>query len=161
MAQGGMTITLDNADYRRIMDLLFTLSDFEKDAIIRRGLQEGARVFVRQGKSNLAQTLSSDPANVRMRKGNLIKSFRTKVNMKKQKVHAGFDKHGHHAHLVDSGTVQRWTRAGAYRGSVSKGSPKTGSKFWRNAFEMKKQEAANELMDSVYQSINKIMQNKR
>ena len=161
MAGGELTITLNQGDYTALQNALSQMSKIEQDAIVNRGLQEGTRLFVKQGKINLKSTLSTEPQNVKMRNGNLEKSFSTKVKKKQGKGYAGFNKFGHHAHLVDSGTEKRWTKKGAYRGSISKSAPKTGSQFWHNAFKQRKDQAAKELMDSVRKSINKIIERNR
>ena len=150
-----MTIALDEGDYAAVQNALSQLSAIEQNAVVKKGLQEGLSIFVKQGKQNLRATLSSKPVNVRMRKGNLMKSFRTNLNKRQSKGYAGFNHLGRHAHLVDSGTKNRWTKSGAYRGSVD------GSKFWKTAFEQKKNEAAKELVDSIIESINKIIKYNR
>ena len=157
MAKGDLTIALDEYDYAKINAALSQFSQIERDAIVQRGLQEGVKLFIKQGKIPLRSSLSHEPQNVKMRKGNLEKSFTTKTKKKVGKAYAGFNKNGHHAHLVDSGTEKRWTKKGAYRGSVSKSAPKTGSRFWHNAFEQQKNAAVQELMDSIKLSINKII----
>lgn len=157
MAQEGLTITLDEADYKYVMGQLTKLSELEKSAVVQRGLQEGIAVIVNQGKRNLRARLSNDPVNIRARKGNLYKSIGRKTIKKKLKGYGGFKRPGGNAaHLVDRGTEKRWTKKGAYRGSVSKGSPNTGSRFWTDAFLAKKNEAAMELMESVRKSIQKL-----
>lgn len=157
MANQNLTLSLDEKDYNRIQSALSNLSRIERNAIVQRGLQEGVILFVKQGRINLRNTLSTEPQNVRMRKGNLIRSFTTRIKKLKGKGYAGFNSKGHHAHLVNDGTKKRWTKKGAYRGSVSKNSPMKGSNFWRNAFEIQKENAAKELMNSIRISINKIV----
>lgn len=161
MARNDLTISLDYNDYAKINSVLSQFSQIERDAIVLKGMQEGVRLFVKQGKSNLKSTLSSEPQNVKMRKGNLERAFSTKVKKKLGKAYAGFNKKGHHAHLVDAGTKKRWTSKGYYRGSVSKNAPKTGSNFWHRAFEQQKNAATRELMDSIYLSANKIINRNR
>ena len=157
MAQGEFTITLDEADYRHVMTQLEKLSELEKQAVVQRGLQEGVNIIVKEGRKNLKNRLSTDPVNVAKRKGNLIKSIGTKTVKKKMKGYGGFRRPGGNAaHLVDRGTEKRWTKKGAYRGSVSKGSPNTGNRFWTDAFQAKKDEAAMELMESIRISIQKL-----
>lgn len=153
---GNFTMTLDEMDFNRVVQILTDLTSLERSKVVRKGLHEGGKVFVTEGKKNLKARLSSEPVNVKNRKGNLIKAFKEKVYPRKTKVHAGFGKKGHHAHLVDRGTVKRYTKKGAYRGSVSKGRPKTGNMFWTDAFNAKKQEAAKVLMDSIKREIQNL-----
>ena len=153
---GELSIFLDEGEYQRLLNAIAKLNDIEKDAVVSRALQEAGNMIKKQGQSNLQNSLSREPQNVRMRKGNLQKSFKTKVYKKKGKAHIGFTKKGHHAHLVNFGTMKRWTKKGAYRGSVSKDSPMTGSRFWSRAFEQKKTQAGREIIDSVIKSVKKI-----
>lgn len=152
-----MTLTLDEADYKHVQEQLTKLSELEKTAVVQRGLEEGIIVIVNQGKRNLKARLSNDPVNVKRRTGGLYQSIGRQVKKKKMKAYAGFKRpKGSAAHLVDRGTEKRWTKKGAYRGSVSKKSPNTGNMFWTDAFNAKKNEAAMELMDSVKKSIQKL-----
>lgn len=169
MANRDFTMVLDEGDYAKVQRALSQLSVIEQDAVVQKGLQEGMSVIVREGRKILKNTLSRNPHNVRMRKymaskrggKGLENSFSTKVLKKKGKGYGGFGKAGHHAHLVDSGTVKRYTSKGYYRGSVSKGAPNTGSRFWRSAVETKKNQAMRELMESIELSINKIISRNR
>lgn len=158
MAQGDLTLQLSENDYQAIQNIMEGLSELEKSAVIERGLKEGTRILVAQGKTNLMMKLSRDPVNVRARKGNLEKSFTTKTKKKRMSGYAGFARPGGNAaHLVDRGTVERWTKKGYYRGSVSKGSPQTGNRFWTMAVEQKGQAALEELCNSIEESVNTII----
>lgn len=121
------------------------LSKIESDAIIAKGLREGVSVIVQEGKRNLS-------ARNNQVRGNLTKSMGVSVNKKAAKGYGGFKRpEGSHAHLVDRGTVARYNSKGAFRGQMK------GSLFWTDAFNAKSTEAANELMDSVEKSINRII----
>ena len=166
MAKGELTLELDEKDLARMNGILNGLSQIEREAVVQKGLQEGVRIFIKQGKSNLKRTLSKSPHNVAMarkmaakRGGGLAKSFTTSTKRKAISGYAGFRRStgGGISHLVDSGTNPRWTSKGYYRGSVSKGNPKTGSRFWRTAVQSKGTEALNELMDSIKKSVNTII----
>lgn len=162
MAQGGLTMIVDQDDWRKLQNVLNGLSTLEQDAVIQKGLQEGLRIISQQGKANLRTRMSTDPWRVTMRKrmaakrgGDLLSSVGTRVLKKKGKGYTGFGKTGRHAHLVDRGTVKRYTKSGGYRGSVK------GSMFWTDAFNSQKDRAANELMDSIRLSINKLIARNR
>lgn len=160
MAQGELTITLSDQDYERVKSIMQGLTELQKSAVIQKGLQEGTRVLVVQGKQNLMTSLSKDPVNVKARKGNLERSFTTRTKKNRLSGYAGFKRPGGaSAHLVDKGTDNRWTKSGAYRGSVSKKSPYTGSRFWTRAVETQSQNALNTLVESIEKSIDKIVQN--
>ena len=160
MASGELTLTLDEADYKDVQEKLSELTELEKQAVIQKALQEGVKVIATEGKQTLIATMSKLPDRVRSRQfmaakrgGSLEKSIGTKVIKKKVKGYAGFGKYGRHAHLVDTGTVNRWTKTGAFRGKVK------GSRFWRTAFETKKNEAMDELKNSIIKSIETITNN--
>lgn len=153
---GNFSITLDEDDYRRCIKILSELTNMQRSKVVRKGLRDGGKVFITEGKKNFKARLSKDPVNVKNRKGNLQKAFKEKVYLKKTKVHSGFGAKGHHAHLVDRGTKKRWTKKGAYRGSVSKGTPNKGSMFWTDAFNARKKDAAKVLMDSVKKEIQRL-----
>ena len=138
--------TLDPRDYTKIMNMLQDLSHLEREAIIAKGIQEGLRVVVQEGKTNLANS------GTRVRTGNLSGSFKVLTKKKDLKGYAGFSRpKGAHAHLIDRGTVVRHTKKGANRGKV------TGNMFWTNAVERKSGKAQEELMESVRKSIENIM----
>ena len=154
---GEMTITLDEGDYARIQEKLSKLSQLEKDAAVQKGLREGVNVIVKKGRTNLKNRLSNNPVNARKRTGKLIRSMGISTIKKKMKGYGGFRRpEGAVAHLVDRGTQKRWTKKGAYRGSVSKKAPYTGNRFWTDAFNEKKNEAMHELMEIIEKSIKKL-----
>lgn len=157
MANGELTMQLDQSDYLSVMGALSEMTQLEREAAVAKGLQEGAKIIAKAGKSMLKATLSREPQNVRMRTGNLYKSIGVKTRKKDMKAYAGFRKGGNHAHLVSDGTDKRYTKRGFYRGSVSKGMPNTGSRFWRKAFESTKDNAAKEVVDSIKETLNNIL----
>lgn len=157
MANGEFTMTLDEADYRHVQEQLSKMSELEKMAAVQKALQEGVSVIVKEGKKNLRARLSKDPVNMSRRTGRLERSMGYRTNKRKMKAYGGFKRPGGAAaHLVDRGTEKRWTKKGAYRGSVSKGSPNTGNRFWTDAFDAKKNEAMRELMDSIRATLQKL-----
>lgn len=148
------------------MRKLNQLSELEKQAVVSKGLEEGVKIFIKAGKSSFQATKSKNPHNVRMaakmaakRGGGLAKSFSTFHRKKRTSAYAGFKRStgGGIAHMVDRGTGERYTSRGFYRGSVSAGSPNTGSRFWTNAVQNNGTRAINELMDSVEKSVKKIL----
>ena len=165
MAEGGLTITIDQHDWQKMQTALDALENIEQQAAIQRGLQEGLRIISNQGKTNLKNRLSTEAWNITMRNrmaskrgGGLQNAFSTQIKKKKGKGYAGFTNKGHHAHLVDRGTAKRWTKKGAYRGSVSKGNANQGNMFWTDAFRTEKDKAGQALMDTVYTCINQIIE---
>lgn len=171
MAQGDFTIELEPQDMQELDKKLAALTDLEQKAAIKKGLQEGTKVFVNEGRKNLRRTLSKEPINVASRekkraKGGyppLSSTFTTKVKTKKAAAgYSGFRRPGGNvAHLIDKGTVQRFTKTRAYRGSVSKGSPRQGSFFWTNTVNSKAYQALQTLLDSVEKTIFAIIQSNK
>ena len=106
-----MQIQATLIDYNRVYSAISGLSDIEKDKVIKAGLRAATTIFIRAGKSNLMARLKGDKTT-----GNLKKSFRTKVKRTKLGALAGFSQLGMHAHLLDSGTVNRTTKSGRNRG---------------------------------------------
>lgn len=158
MAKHDMTIELDEKDYQKMLSILRGMSEVDQAAAIQYALKQGMQVIVNAGKSNL-----SSRNNVVS--GNLKRSFSIKANKKKAYSLGGFRRSsrkenisgGNHAHLVDRGTAKRWTKSGAYRGSVSRGNPNHGTLFWTDAVESQGPAALSRLMDAVYDAIGKIM----
>lgn len=151
MAKSGMTIELDEKDYQRLRLLLSNLSETDQGKIVQAALKSGMQTIINTGKQNLAARNQSVS-------GNLKRSFGIVINKKGGYALGGFKRpKGAHAHLVDRGTDKRWTRKGAYRGSVSKGTPNKGSKFYTDAVDSQGPQALDRLMDAIYQEMDKIM----
>ena len=149
---GELTINLSKEDIDRLDRILYGLTELEKSAVIDKGLKDATAVLLNEGRRNLKQSLSKKPVNVAKRTGGLERSFTNNIKRKKLAGYAGFKRpEGAPAHLVDSGTADRWTKSGAYRGRV------TGTKFWRRAIDAKAVEALDILFESVERSINKIV----
>lgn len=157
MPRGDMTFELDNVSYQKFMRIMSTMEKVEQSAIIRRSLQTAIQTIIKAGKSNLETRNKS-------KTGNLKKSFTKSVSPKKAVAYAGFRRSSpgkriqgaNHSYLVDRGTSKRYTRKGAYRGSVSRGMPNHGSMFWTDAVQTQGPAAMNKLMDAIYDSLDKI-----
>lgn len=158
MAKYDLTIELDERDYQKMMRMLGALDDVDQAKVVQTALKSGMGTIITQGKSNLA-------ARNKVVTGNLKKSFGVKVNKKKGFALGGFKRSskynkiggGNHSYLVDRGTVERYTRKGYYRGSVSKGNPNHGTKFWTEAVDSQGPAALNKLMDAVYNAVDDIL----
>lgn len=129
----------------------------EQGRAVTNALNQGIQVIIGAGKTNLANRNG-------VKTGNLKKSFTKKTSRKKNNpaAYAGFKRStrynkiggGNHSYLVDRGTVKRWTRKGAYRGSVSKNNPQTGTMFWTDAVQENGPKAMSKLMDAIYDTLN-------
>ena len=155
MVKGDLTIELDKKDYDRIQKWLSDLSEADQKSVVQNALRTGARALQAAGKSNLS-------IRNHVKTGNLKKSFGMKVVKKKNYALSGFRRPGGaHSHLIDRGTKKRWTRNGAYRGSISKGTPNTGSMFWTDAVKTEGPVALNKVMDAIYKSLEEITKRNR
>lgn len=159
---GNLTIFLDKAELQKVEAWLSKMSEVDRDNAVQKALRQGMRVIQQEGKSNLRQ-------RNHVVTGNLRRSFSLRVNKKKAYALSGFKRSknggnhahkngGNHAHLVDRGTKARYTKKGAYRGSISKDSPNTGSRFWTEAVESKGASAVNNVINAVYNYLSKITQ---
>lgn len=140
-----MQIQATLINFEKIMKSINGLSDIDKNKVIKQGLRKAGNVFIRIGKNELKSKLKGTG------KGNLLKSFRNKVKKNKLGVITGFSNTGHHAHLIDRGTTERYTKSGYYKGRVR------GNLFWSNAINTGKSEAINNVLNGIEEGIQKIM----
>ena len=161
MASGELTVELEKASYQRFMNIVNQMEKADQGKAVRGALRQGIQVIINAGKSNLTQ-------RNKVHTGNLRKSFAKKVSSKRASAYAGFRrsstnkriKGANHSYLVDRGTAKRWTSRGYYRGSVSKGSPNTGSRFWSDAVKTQGPAAMDRIMDAIYQTLDNITRQK-
>lgn len=164
MAKGELSLEFDAKDLARVYSALGRLGKIQQDAIVFKGFQEAASLLKRRGKAILKTTMSKDAWNIEMRErmaakrgGSLENSIGVKSFKKKGKVHVGFKKLGHHAHLVNFGTAKRFKKStGQSTGSVSKNAPNTGSLFWTKNFKDNEQAVKRKIIDSVIASCKKM-----
>lgn len=154
---GEFTFTLNEKDYQNLQMILSDMSNVDKRKAIMGALLQGAKAIARVGKSNLK-------SSNKKKTGNLLGSITSKAIRKLVSSYAGFKKsgvkRGNHAHLVDRGTAKRWTKKGAYRGSVSKSAPYTGTKFWTTAVKQEGPMAMRRVTDVIYDELLKISKRK-
>lgn len=152
------TFELDEKDYQTLQNILTGIEDVDKKKAIIGALLQGAKAIARVGKSNLR-------SRNKKKSGNLLRSINAKAIRKYASAYAGFKrsgaKTGNHAHLVDRGTAKRWTKKGAYRGSVSRISPYTGTKFWTSAVQEEGPAAIKRVTDVIYDELYKITSRKK
>lgn len=164
MAKGELTLEFDEQDLSKIYKALDRLDQIQRDAMVLKGFQEAARLVKRKGQAALRSTMSKEPWNVEMRQrmaaqrgGSLANSIGVKSFKKKGKVHIGFKKLGHHAHLVNFGTGERFKKSNKqYTGSVSKNAPNVGSMFWSNNLSRNEQAIKQKIINSVIASCRKM-----
>ena len=143
----------DNIEY-----LIQGLDDFEKSKAVKRGLRAGAGVFVTIGKRNLRSRLKGTG------RGSLIDSFAIKVKRYKPGVLAGFRRSGkwikyvtagNHAHLVDLGTDNRWTKK-TYKGFNQYRGYMPANRFWSDAAVSGEQQAMNKVYEGVKRAVERL-----
>lgn len=153
MAKGNMSFTFSERELQRLYEILNDISVVDRRQVIINALKEGTRRIIAGGKSNLA-------SRNKKKTGNLAGSFKAKSSKKKVVAYAGFSRtgkrKGNHAHLVDRGTVKRWTKKGYYRGSVSKGKPQQGSMFWTDSVMSQGPKTMDNLQSTIYRELLKI-----
>ncbi len=142
-----MEIETKLVDFDRIYNMIDSLSNIEKDKAIQQGLKDAANIFIQAGKSNLKERMKSKKGD----SGNLLKAFKSKLKRSNLGALAGFNELGHHGHLIDSGTEERYTKEGYYRGKV------TGNNFWHDAVDSNQNEAMDKLYDGIEKAITKLM----
>lgn len=160
---GNFTITLNERDYQALQRKFTQAAKIDKHHTIKSALDEGISYIKNAGASNLA-------SRNKVVSGNLKRSLSKRV--KKSAAYAGFKRStknnkkdgGNHAHLIDRGTAMRsYTKNGKVHrtGSISKGNPNVGSSFWTDAVMIEGPRAENTLMNGVYETISKIMDNRK
>lgn len=135
-------LTVQVIDINRIYLAISELSDVDQNKIIKRGLRKGSKYLVDRGKANIKNR----------RTGNLYNSLVNKVKKRKLGALAGFSVLGKHAHLIDSGTSDRYTSSGFYRGKI------TGNYFWTESVSSSNNEALEMLYNSIEDAVNKIIE---
>lgn len=174
--QGGMfTLTVQGAAEieRRVAEL----SDLESSKAVRAGLRSGGRLLARRGKERLSERVKYVESNYRAKgreesrwrqsirrrelsnhrrlavaAGNLYNSFLVRVKRRSLGALVGFTKKGHHAHLVDLGTTERYTKSGRKLRGVM-----PANRFWSDTAEQDWRDAMNKVMEGIDRAIYRIM----
>lgn len=148
-----MSFTFSEREFAMLQKILGDISDVDKRQAIINTLRIATKNIVAGGKRNLA-------SRNKKKTGNLSKSFKTSSSKKKVVAYAGFSRSGankgNHAHLVDRGTVKRWTKKGRYTGSVSKNQPRKGTNFWTDSVMAQGPKAMENLKNTIYNELAKI-----
>lgn len=141
-------IEVKQIDIESIAYLVRSLENFEKDKAIKRGLLDAGNVLKSGGKQRLRERLKDKKGG----KGNLLRSFQVRVKRNKPGVLAGFRRGkagGNHAHLVDRGTKQRFTKSGESRGRMPANS------FWSDT---ENQDSA-KVIDRLFTGVERAVEN--
>lgn len=149
--------TLNEQEYQAVMRKLGELSSVEQRAVIRGALKDSGTILINAGKASYL-------TRNKKKTGNLYKSFTSQFKKKNTGILIGFKRGaglGNHAHLIDRGTTDRYTKRGYYRGKISGNDRgKTGATyFWTDVVQAKGNEAMDRIMDAVYDAVNQIKGN--
>lgn len=150
--------SINETEYARLKKALGQLTELEQNDLIKKGYKEGSQMLITAGKASFLTK------NKKVR-GNLYRSFTDKLKKKRKGssgILVGFKRgagKGNHSHLIDRGTVDRYTKKGYYRGRIQgteRG--KTGATyFWTNTVELTGQEAMYRVVDAIHDAINEII----
>ena len=154
---GQFKFTLNEQEYQAVMRKLGQLSNVEQQGVIRSALKQSGNILINAGKSSYL-------ARNKKKTGNLFRSFTSQYKKKNTGILIGFKRGpgmGNHAHLIDRGTTERYTKRGYYRGKIaSTGGGKTGATyFWTDVVETKGNEAMDRIMEAVFDAVNQIKGN--
>lgn len=123
------------------------LSYLSKSAPVRKGIGAAVRYLQRRGAVRLRGLYKG------YQTGRLYKSMTSRVKRRKAGGLAGFRRGkggGNHAHLVDRGTTERYTRSGAYRGRM----PANG--FWTTTKQIDSGRASEMVIQGLQEAVSKI-----
>ena len=146
--------SLNEAEYKAVIRKLEELADVDKKPVLRKAYKSGGQILITAGKTSF---LSKN----KKKTGNLYKSFTSKMKKKNGGILIGFRRGkglGNHAHLIDRGTVDRYTKRGYYRGKIEDTTGgKTGKTFfWTEVVQAKGEEAMERIMDAVFDAVEEI-----
>lgn len=155
---GEFSFTFDKKRLEELQRMLGEMSEVDKRQAIMNSLRRTTKNMVQGGKRNLA-------SRNKKKTGHLSKSFKTNSSKKNVVAYAGFSRSGenkgNHAHLIDRGTAKRWTKAGYYRGSVSRNTPNKGTMFWSDSVETQGRKGMDNLNNTIYQELVKITRRRK
>lgn len=149
-----LSIYFDQKSLATVYAQLSQLSEIERDAVVQKGLSDGAGIIRRETNKNMHKL-------VKKRKGNLYSSLTKKKvgKLKKGDVRyqIGFKRpQGAAAHLIDKGTKERYT-SGKNGKPIMKRGKVTPRLFHTMSVERKGDEALNRVAESIKISIDRIM----
>lgn len=139
-------------DLERIKHAISQLADIDKDRAVRAGLGEAGTVFRTGGLKRLKSRLGTSTQETKKRApGNLIKSLTKRVKKRKPGVLVGFASPiGNHAHLVDMGTKDRYTKKGKYSGKMP------ANRFFADTKSQDEGKAFQKLNEGIQRAITRI-----
>lgn len=142
---GNFTFQLEGLD--NLLEKVEALKDPKVAQSVRSAMRQGGELLKARGLARLS--MSNGVKTGALRSSIKIEIKRIRGGGMKLKV--GFNKDGHHAHLVDRGTKDRYTKKGAYRGRA------TGSYFWTNTRNANQPEVAEKILNEYKNEIVKVL----
>lgn len=174
----GQAFLMSYKSFNEIEQSIAELSDIEKNKVIKQGLRNAGNYLMRRGKQRLKSRLigisrrktpkwannGRDYTSIQEKKNdkrkalgeslaasNLYNSFRVRVKRSSLGVLIGFDKFGHHSHLVDRGTTLRHHPITGNSGVMP------ANNFWTDTANEDWRGAMGVLQSSVDRAVNRIM----
>lgn len=133
-------------DRDRVFASIESLVYIDKNKVLKKALGKAAGILVKEGRVALK-------SKHKKKTGNLFRSISYIQKRRKIGALAGFSrkKGGNHAHLLDKGTKERYTRSGRYTGKM------VASNFWSDTVAAKENEVISTLYEGVEDAIFKLM----
>lgn len=139
-------------DLERVKHAISQLADIDKDKAVKSGLGAAGNVFRIGGVRRLKSRLKGSTARTKKREpGNLLRSLTKRVKKQKPGVLIGFASPiGNHAHLVDSGTKDRYTKKGKFSGRMP------ANRFFTDTKAQDEPKALQKLNEGIQTAITRI-----
>lgn len=168
MASGKFTFIVDDVSMEEFNHIMENFKTIDKDEGIVNTLGQGKSELVATGKSHLIRRKIFKHSGSRpgYKTGHLYNSITGNTVYSKNSIslYAGFKRGkrgGNHAHLIDRGTVRRYTKKGQYRGSVSAEHPNIGNMFWSVTVRRLGPKIQNNLSDAIHNAFQRMTKTNR
>ncbi|WP_052332556.1 hypothetical protein [Bacteroides neonati] len=144
----GMSFQITTIGAAQVESAVSELLDIDKDKAIRAGLRSMGNTLVSGGKRRLKSRLK-DSSGLQ---GKLFKAFKIRVKLRKPGALVGFNKDGHHSHLVDMGTEKRKHPITGTSGIMPANS------FWTDTAREDWDNASKKLFEGIERAKNRIIE---
>lgn len=139
------TITTTGLD--RVNKAIRDLGTLDKEKALKSGFYAFGNKLISGGRKRLLSRIKHPGKST----GGLYKSFRVKIKKSGTGALVGFDKRGHHSHLVDRGTKKRSTKAGKNRGIMP------GNRFWTDTADNDVTKASESMYNAIERAVDRII----
>ena len=156
MAGRGKAFELTVSSLSQIAMAVSELGDIDKDKAIRAGLRSAGGFFARRGRKRLSErSYKKGRLTKEGRKAlaahNLYNAFAVRVKRRSLGAVVGFNYRGHHAHLVDRGTVKRPHPITGTSGIMP------ANRFWSDTADQDWKKGMDVMMATVQRAVTRIM----